>query len=250
MRNLKSVNLSSYCYTECGNLYSLKSNRILSGWVDNSGYRKYSLRDDFGSLSQNVPFHRKIAEAFIENPKPKEKIQVNHIDGNKTNNVISNLEWVTPTENNIHANETGLRTPTFLRKDNKVLCKSSIIHDWTKPVSTLDLGEDDIHKICQLLEEGYRVCDVSRMTGFDRRFCQLIRDRKHEKWIQITSKYDFSKISRKLKTSPETVLKVCKMLQEGRGVLCISRELGCDRKLVGNIKGRRTYKSLSINYTF
>lgn len=52
--------------------------------------------------------HRLVATTFIPNTDPK-KIFVNHIDGNKQNNHVSNLEWVTTQENNIHAYQTGLR---------------------------------------------------------------------------------------------------------------------------------------------
>lgn len=51
--------------------------------------------------------HRLVAENFIENPLNKR--EVNHIDGNKHNNNLSNLEWVTSSENQIHAYKLGLQ---------------------------------------------------------------------------------------------------------------------------------------------
>lgn len=50
--------------------------------------------------------HRLLAKAFI--PNPENKPHINHLDGNPRNNDISNLEWVTPRENSIHAVKTGL----------------------------------------------------------------------------------------------------------------------------------------------
>lgn len=249
MRNLGEIGFSKYCVTECGKVYSLRVNRFLSGWTNVSGYTMYALTDDNGKVHRNVFGHRAIAQAFVDGYK--EHLQVNHINGIKTDNSLKNLEWVTASENVAHANATGLRPPTFLTDLNKLPSEKEKVHDWTERRTTSHLVEEDIIEICKLLEDGYRVCDVSSMTGFDRRFCQKIRDKYHKKWEHITKDYTFDKISRKRKTSPEKVVEVCKMLEAGdKSINKISEETGLCRKTVSSIKSRRFHIDLSKNFKF
>lgn len=71
------------------------------------GYHNAALRNETGDVKV-FRVHRLVAEHFISH-QPTPNHQVNHIDGNKSNNRVENLEWVTPRENTHHAIRTGLR---------------------------------------------------------------------------------------------------------------------------------------------
>lgn len=77
---------------------------ILHPQKRNNGYMAIMLYKN-GKFTNKL-VHRLVAEAFIPNPHGKK--QINHIDGNKENNSIGNLEWCTQSENMTHAFKTGL----------------------------------------------------------------------------------------------------------------------------------------------
>jgi hypothetical protein len=74
--------------------------------VDSLGYSRLSLCQDGKVKAHKI--HRLVAEAFLIGEG-----QINHIDGNKQNNHVSNLEFCTQQENNIHAHETGLKPSKY-----------------------------------------------------------------------------------------------------------------------------------------
>lgn len=98
---------------------------------DTGGYLVVNLRKHGISNVQKV--HRLVGNAFIENPN--ELPFINHIDGDKKNNNISNLEWCTAEHNNVHAYKTGLHKPRFgveviqIDKDNRVVAKFESLHE-------------------------------------------------------------------------------------------------------------------------
>lgn len=94
-----------YEISSLGNVRRAPSGRILKQNKNSYGYSHVGLSKE-GKVKM-ICVHRLIANAFI--PNPQNKPQVNHIDGNKSNNSISNLEWVSQKENIIHAFKTGLR---------------------------------------------------------------------------------------------------------------------------------------------
>lgn len=83
----------------------IKPGRRLSPGVV-SGYLRVVLKH--ADFKLNLLVHRLVAIAFI--PNPENKPQVNHIDGNKKNNTLQNLEWCTAKENTLHATQIGKRT--------------------------------------------------------------------------------------------------------------------------------------------
>ena len=78
---------------------------------DKNGYIQYYIRDINTGKRRDYKAHRLVAEAFIDNPSNYKC--VNHIDGNKINNHIENLEWCTHSQNNIHAYKNGLSRPGY-----------------------------------------------------------------------------------------------------------------------------------------
>ena len=80
--------------------------KLIKGEIVKAGYRRIHVSHEGKSYKFFV--HRLVAEAFIDNP---EKLPVvNHKDGNKLNNSVNNLEWITYSGNLSHAYRTGLRS--------------------------------------------------------------------------------------------------------------------------------------------
>jgi len=91
-----------------GRLKNIKTGKILKLNIIGKGYLGVVVSLGSRKNKKMIRVHRAVAESFIPNPESKE--MVNHKDGNKINNCINNLEWVTNSENMKHAYNTGLKT--------------------------------------------------------------------------------------------------------------------------------------------
>lgn len=100
-----------YQVSNTGLVKSLKRGhvgRIRYQATDYHGYKRIVMAG-IDIKRKNVSVHRLVAREFVDNPHNNQV--VNHIDGNKSNNLYSNLEWCTPGQNQSHAYRIGLRGP-------------------------------------------------------------------------------------------------------------------------------------------
>lgn len=93
------------------NIYNWKE-KILTPQIEKNGYIRFVLSKN-GKMYR-ILAHRAVAETFIENYSNKP--QVNHKDGNKLNNRVENLEWVSAQENTLHSLKNNLRKPQKVKK--------------------------------------------------------------------------------------------------------------------------------------
>jgi hypothetical protein len=97
----------------------MKPSKNIKTQVSNSGYCCVLLLKE--GKYRNLFVHRLVANAFISNENKKP--QVNHIDGNKQNNHVLNLEWNTPRENQKHAEAIGLKNYSYNSGSNNIFAK-------------------------------------------------------------------------------------------------------------------------------
>lgn len=180
-----------YLISEDGVVWSIKNNRPISQYKTVSsdttkrgeGYLRVELNKNGKGKKYFV--HRLVAETFIDKPSPDATF-VNHIDGNKSNNCVSNLEWVTHRQNVDHAVSTGLQPRG-------------------ESIGTSLYSEDTIHDACRYIQQGnLSLQDISDITGLN---YYTVSDLKNKRsWKHITSQYNYdceqrlprSRINRKI----------------------------------------------------
>lgn len=175
-RNIKGIAGDKYWVSACGKVkreegvvsFGIRKRKIggviLSPKVDQGGYEEVGL--SFEQKSTYVRIHRLVAMAWIGDI-PKEMC-VNHIDGNKRNNNLSNLEIVTYSENSKHAYRMGFVALNAKRGTENHLSK---------------INEKDVLKIREIHKETKAISSIAKQFGIGK--SQVQRIVKKQSWAHI-----------------------------------------------------------------
>lgn len=225
-----------YYLDEDGNIYSCKrgwNKKKLSPSIDYraGGYYRLKIIMDSGD-KVSMFIHRLVALTYLPNPENKE--EVNHIDGDKLNNKLSNLEWVTKKENMLHAHKLKLRDNTGEGNPRKIL------------------SEEEVLEIYNKCYEGARVCDLAEEYAVSRPTISDIKAKRN--WQHILQELpNITHKSKKQSLSEKTVRWVCSELQKGTKMTEILKQstnqlLTIDK--IYDIKRRRSFLWVSKDYDF
>ena len=181
--------------------------------------------------------HRLVAGAFV--PNPERKPEVNHKDGNKSHNYVDNLEWVTPSENILHAYRTGLKHQNTGEKNHNTKIK-----------------QKDAELICKLLEENkLSMREISEIIGCRKTIIMNILAKKA--WREISEKYNIDNYdvkesingNRRMKRS--VAIKICEDLSSGYySIREIAEKYNVSYYAVNSIKQHQSWNSISCLYDF
>ena len=214
----KQINgYEKYKCSNDGEVVNVLTGKMLKSSFGSNGYLKVSLSKN--GFVKTYAVHRLVAAIFVDGDD--NGLQVNHINGNKTDNRFENLEFVTPKRNTKHAIEIG----TFNNSgQNNGMSK---------------LKDEDIPKIRELLASGeHTQKEIAEMFGVKKNAISEIKLGK--KWSSVSSNAEFDVRSAAEKKAVEVV----RLLKEGvMSQAEISRVVGVSQATVSNIKkGKRRVK--------
>ena len=148
MGRVKSLDRIIFQKDRSGNISKhIYKGKILKKCTQVNGYETIDLHKN--SKTQRYLVHRLVAEHFLEKPKGKEYI--NHKDNTRNNNIYTNLEWCTQSENIQYAYDNGTKIPPHQRKVYQCKKNGEIIKLWeslAQACRELKIYESNIAKVC------------------------------------------------------------------------------------------------------
>jgi hypothetical protein len=221
--NFVAIKNTRYLVSDEGHVYSTVSNKLLKAVDDGKGYLAVTLWVD--GVSEKFKIHRLVAEAFLEKPAGS-AYEVNHINGVKTCNSVSNLEWVSHGDNMRHAHATGLMpkgSDTYIAK----------------------LDEEKVEAIKLLMLDGLNNQEIAERFLVARGTISKIRDKKT--WKHVLPDLSLPKTSTKFKKeklSAESVLEIRRLAAMGESHASIGKKFRLHPGTIHGIVTGKTYKNI------
>ena len=205
--------------------YKKQTQKPLKIYITKTGYHYVKLWINNKSKAEFI--HRLVAKTFIDNPENKP--EVNHKDGDKSNNKVENLEWVTSKENKQHAIETGLAR--YAKSEESGACVYT---------------DEQIKNVCELLVENkISIKEISDVTGVSVHTIYGIRSKGVRSDITKNYKFPLVQTHSSKAYTEDQIKEVCKYLQEGFDIYDISKLTNVKISTIRDVKFKRRWKSTS-----
>lgn len=229
--------ITTYSVSSYGRVMNTDTNKILAPRSHTSGYKQVSLYVD--SKEYRFYIHRLVLMTFYP-VEGYDELQVNHIDGVKDNNHLSNLEWCTNSENQIHAHRTGLKQDLYGDKKGKAKHTNAQI---------LEMCDMMIHGVpSKVIRDKFNITDDDLLSDI----------RNKRRWSKVTKNYTFSSGVLYGENNPsciyndDDVHNICKCLERGISQIDIFNKYNgkYSKSLIWKIKNRKTRRNIVDSYKF
>lgn len=227
-------NFSKYYITPRAEVFSTargKLRQLKFPYDKSCGYRRGTMIDD-NAQDRYMLLHRLVALTFLPETFSEEK-EVNHKDANKLNNDLSNLEWVTRSENLKHAYSYNLLNVTGESNPRALLTEKDVLDIYNRLVS----GEKN-----SVLAKEY---GVGRST--------IINIKERSAWYYLTKDLPEIPMNFKSKTLEYSiVIEICKLFEQGKTAKQVFDlyELGATLDQLSDIKRRKCFAKISKDFVW
>ena len=228
---------SNYEVSKCGRVFSIRRKHNQSDVYDTTevemkiqyiedAYAILGLVDDKGN-NRMKSVHRLVAETFI--PNPENKRTVNHKDGDKHNNVYTNLEWATYQENSQHACNTGLNPKQKGEKNGMS-----------------KLTEEECTQLIIDMLDGANNDTLSKKYNLHSRYISLIRGKKRWKYLWETTfkgktpEVSYTRPAKELDLDTQII--IIHRIQNGEKLKALAHEYSIDPSILSRVKNNKTWK--------
>lgn len=217
------LNNDFYYVSRIGNIFSKYKNDLLKQQINHKGYNTVYLKD--GTKSKTIFVHRIVSEVFL--PNPNKYPQVNHIDGNKLNNNVDNLEWCSNEYNMKHSWDIGLREPVHGEEVGTSILKES--------------------QVCEIYMSNKSSKELSNEYNVSAGTINSIKSRKS--WQKVTAKLEKGEtLLENQRNNMFSYSDIYEIYTANNTNKQLSKQYGCSESTIRSIRNGNSYGSITTDF--